>query len=313
MHKRRPGDPGRVERYWRRRVRSPAFRRALTALLTRELHALSRERVRDVLDPDLVRATIREWGGKIFNRQIVADMVIEVNRRAAARLKKQRASVLGMLDTQLVADLDALLEEDIRLSRHAEDFVSQMMQQEFVRCLFTDIIFTSIVSFHERVNPFFGGITVRLLQEQIKGFIDLFMPMLQEQAAAFAVDKENQRILLDFTRSIIRHLLDEPLAHYAVMVSSGQKRKVEALVRNAIADLGANAKMDKLVREMALALWEGVYRTIRDKRVGELLQLDEHVGWLAKRSVAAIMPVLSRPAMVQFVAAEFTLAATKQR
>ena len=307
-----PGEAGHDERYWARRIRSPAFRRDLGGLITRELEALSRERVGDVIDRDVVRRIIQEWDSKIINEQLVADLVIAASGRVATQLKKRRASLRATIDPQLAADIEALLQQRLRLSRRAEDLAAAIMRQEFVRRLFGDIIFTSIVAFHEKVNPVFGGIAVRLLQEQIKGFIDLFMPMLQKQAVAFAITKENQRILLDFVRAIIRHLLDAPLADYAEMVSSWQKRRVSALIRKAVADAARSAKLEQLVREMALAAWDGVYQDVCDKRVGDVLRLEAHAGWLAQRCLDVIMPVLSRPAMVQFVAAEFALAAAAQ-
>jgi hypothetical protein len=293
------------ERYWERRIRSPAFRRGLEELITRELKGLSQERIADVIDPDLVRRIIQEWDSKIINEQLVADLIIAASGRVATRLKKRRASVRATIDPQVAADLEALLHQRLRLSRRAEDLIGAIMKQEFVRGLFSDIIFTSIVAFHEKVNPVFGGFTVRLLREQIKGFIDLFMPMLQKQAVAFALRKENQRIVVDFARAIIRHLLDAPLAGYAEIVSSFQKRRVGALVRKAVADAARNPKLEQLVREMTLAVWDGVYRDIRDKRVGDVLHLEAHVEWLSQRCVDAVMPVLSRPAVVQFMAAEF--------
>jgi hypothetical protein len=308
----KPGEAESDVRYWARRIRSPAFRRDLEGLITGELEALSRERVGDVIDRDVVRRIIQEWDSKIINEQLVADLVIAASGCVATQLKKRRASLRATIDPQLAADLEALLQQRVRLSRRAEDLIGAIMRQEFVRRLFGDIIFTSIVAFHEKANPLFGGIAVRLMQEQIKGFIDLFMPMLQKQAIAFAVTKENQRILLGFVRAIIRHLLDAPLADYAQMVSSLQKRRVGALIRTAVADAARSAKLEQLAREMTLAVWDGVYRDVRDKRVGDVLRLEGHVGWLAQRCLDAIMPVLSRPAMLQFVAAEFALAAAAQ-
>jgi hypothetical protein len=308
----KPGQAERDERYWARRIRSPAFQRDLGLLITRELEGLSRERVGDVIDSDLVRRVIQEWHSEIINEQLVADLIIVASGHVATRLKKRRASVRATIDPQVAADLEALLHQRLRLSRRAEDLIATIMRQEFVRRLFSDIIFTSIVAFHEKVNPVFGGFTVRLLQEQIKGFIDLFMPMLQKQAVAFAVTKENQRILVDFVRAIIRHLLDAPLADYAEMVSSWQEKRLSALIRKAVADAARSPKLEQLIREMTLGVWDGVYRDIRDKRVGDVLRLEAHAGWLAQRCLDAIMPVLSRPGMARFVAAEFALAAAAQ-
>lgn len=290
--------------YWEKRIRSPAFRHELMALLHREITALADARVKDVLDADLVRRTIREWDAGLTRPDVIADFVIQANRHVAGRLKRRRQSVLGLLDEPLVARLDALLEEDMELSAHAEQFIAKLMRQEFVHRLFTDIIFTSIVSFYEKVNPFFGALAMRALEEQIKSFIRLFMPMVEAQATEFAVNRNNQRFLLDFTRAIVWQLLNEPLPWYGAMISSGQRKKAAALIRAAI----GNAKLDTLARDTALAVWDDLYKTMQKKKVGDLLRIAERADWLAERCVEVILPALARPGIVQFIAREIALA-----
>ena len=306
MSERTPRKQGPRHGYWKKRIRSTAFKRELTAVVEQELAWVSGQRVKDVVDADLVRSVIRDWDAKMLNRALLADLLVQGNRTVARTLRRRGKSLLGLLDTELVAGIDALLEEDMPLSRYAEDFAGKIMRQEFVRRLFTDIIFTSIVSFYGKVNPFFGAIAMRALEDQIKGFIRLFMPMVQSQATAFAINKDNQRILVDFTRSIIRQLLDEPLEHYAAMISSAQRKKATTLMRQAVDD----AKLGALTRTVALALWDDLYARVGDKRVGDLLRLEAHAAWLAARSVEIILPVLSRPHMIRFLAAESARAAT---
>jgi len=308
MSKTRPLGAVPHDRYWQKRVASKSFKRALTAVVTQELRSVSAERVRDVVDVELVRTVIREWDTRMLDREFVADLILQVSRRAGGRLGRRGKSLLGLLDRRLVADIDEILGEEMELSVHAEQLIAKMMRQEFVRGLFTDIIFTSIVSFYEKVNPLFGAITVRALEEQIRGFIRLFIPMVQQQATAFAINKENQRILFDFARAMTRQMLDEPLRHYAVMWSSGQRKKAEALARKALTD----ANLDSLVRRAAFAAWDDVYQAIRNKTVGDLLRLDEHAAWLAARSVEMILPAISRSSVIRFVATEFALAAAEQ-
>jgi hypothetical protein len=305
LRKAAPGSPA-CNRYWQRRVRSKAFREALTALVMEELRALSGERLKDVLDVGLVRKLIQEWDARMMDRETLATLIIQGNRRMTDRLKRRDSSLLGLLDQQLVADIDAILKEDVELPTHVEEFIANMMRQEFVRRLFTDIIFTSIVSFYQRVNPLFGAIAMRILEDQIKSFIRLFMPMIQKQATAFAVNKQNQRVVLDFGRVVIRQLLDEPLPNYSAMISPRQRRKAEALIRKAL----GNAKLDALIHAVMLSAWDDAYRTIRNKKVGDLIRLEEHAGWLAERCSEVILPALSRPQVLRFVANEMALAAT---
>ncbi len=290
-------------KYWERRIRSKGFARSLTALLTEEIAALSGERVADVLDAQLIRRCIEEWDPQTINPRVLADLVIEANRLVEQRLAQRRQSLLGLLDRQRAADIEAILEEDVVFSPYLEDFIAKMMRQEFVRSLFTDIIYTSIVAFYEKINPIFAGFTVRILEEQVKGFIRLFMPMVQQQATSFATNRQNQRIFLAFTRAIVRELLTEPLPHYFAMVTPGQRKKLEALIRKLIGSPARNG----LARELTLAIWDDLYKRIEHKKVGEILRLDDHAAWLAERGVEMILPALTRPRILRFVAAEFAL------
>ena len=291
--------------YWQRRVRSKTFKHSLTAALRGELKALSAKTVKEVVDAEQVRRTIRQWDSSMVDAEVVADLLIRAQRALQRRLKRSRGSLLGLLDQPLVADVEAILREDIELTPHAEAFIAKLMHQEFVRGLLTDVIFTAIVSFNRRVNPFFGALTTSILEEQIKGFIRLFMPMLERQAIAFAVDKQNQRVLLDFTRVIVRQLLDEPLAHHADTLTAVQGRAFEEFIRHAV----GNATLDKLTRKAALVTWDGIYKAIRDKRVGDVVQLDQHAGWLVDRFVDAVLPALAGAPLARFVSAEIALVA----
>ena len=291
-------------RYWETRLRSKEFRRALTELVVRELKWLARQRVGDVLDAERIRAVIREWDTRLLDREIVAELVLAGSRRAGARLRGREQSLLDLLDRRLVADLDAALAAELEPSPNAEEFIANLMGMELVRGLFTDVIFTAIVSFYQKVNPLFGALATRALEEQIKGFIRLFMPMLQAQATAFAVDRRNQRIVRDFARSVVRQLLEVPLGRYPTLASSADRERAEALIRKTV----TNAKLGALTRQATLTVWDDLFATIRDQRVGDLVRLGAQAAWLAERCVEAILPALARPQVLRFVAAEMAFA-----
>lgn len=279
--------------------------RALTDLAVVELRALARERIRDVVDAELVRTLIHELDTRVIDRAIVADLVVAGNRRMGQRLAGRTQSLLDLLDRRLVADIAAILEAGTALSPRAQEFVSSLMRKEFVSGLLADVIYTAFVSFQQRVNPLFGAFATRALENQIKGFIRLVMPMLQAQAIAFAVDRRNQRIAVDFAAAVARQLLDVPLARYAAMAASGDGKTAEALIRKAV----KNTKLGALTRQAALAIWDDLYGAIRNRRLGDLLRLEEHADWLAARCVEVIRPALSRPHVLRFIAAEVALAA----
>ena len=60
----------------------------------------------------------------MIDRAIVADLVIEARRRVAARLDRQRNSLLDLADPHLVAEIEAALAGDDALSPRAEQFIA---------------------------------------------------------------------------------------------------------------------------------------------------------------------------------------------
>lgn len=296
-------------RYWETRIRSREFKRALTELAVREMRALARERIGDVVDAELVRTLIRELDPRVIDRAIVADLVVAGHRRMGARLAGRKQSLLDLLDRRLLADVEAALGAAMELSPRAEELVAGLMRKEFVSRLLADVIYTAFVAFQQRVNPLFGAFATRALEDQIKGFIRLFMPILQARAITFVTEPRNQRSGIEFAAAVTRQLLAVPLAHYAAMATSGDGKRAEALIRKAV----QNAKLGALTRQAALAVWDDLYAAIRTRRIGDLVRLEEHADWLAERCVEVIRPALSRPHVLRFIAAEVARAAGAPR
>ena len=292
-------------RYWEHRVHSAEFRRTLTDLIAAELRMLARQKFGDVVDLDLTRAFI-ERGEEAMNPTLVADLAIEMQRLVGERLRAKRQSLHGLLDGTLVADIEALLDDQLVLSKHAEDFIARLMRRQFMQNLFTDIIHTALVSFYTRVNPLFGAFTMRAMEEQIRGFIRLFIPRVQQQATEFIMDRSNQAVFADFSRAIVRELLYEPLPHlFAFATSTGDPERGARFVTHA----ATNPRLRALSREMSLAVWEGIHARLRNKRIDDVVRLVRHADWLAARGAEIVVPILERPQVRRFVEGELARAA----
>lgn len=286
--------------YWERRFHSADFRRALTVLVAEEITALAGAKVKHVLSSRAARQLLERRAPHVANRESLAELVLRAQAVIAKRLAAKRVSVRGLFEPRMTSIIDAMIEEHLVFSKSMENFIADLMRQEFVQGLFTDIIFTSIVSFNERVNPLFGRLAMGMIEDQIRSFIGLFMPMVQKQAVAFAVDRRNQAVLFASIRAMARRLLEEPLPDYLAMLPVGQRRKMDELVQRALAD----SKLDALVGDLSLAVWDEVYEAIQDWKVGDLLHLEAHASWLAERLVDLVLPALNRPSMLRLIADE---------
>jgi hypothetical protein len=290
----------RRDRYGQQRGGSPGFRRALAAVIAGELRALARQRVGQVIDAAAVREVLAQLDIRLLRRDAAAEVAIAAGRRTARRLAGRRDSLAELLDADLLAEIEATIDAGLEMSERGRDALAALMEREFVRGLFTDLIFTALVSFQRKANPLFGGLAVRALEEQIKSFIGLFMPMLQAQAIAFALDRANQRAVLDFARAVARQLLATPIGRYAGAATGASGDAVAALLRHA----AANDRLAALARRAAVTAWDDLFAVLKSRRIGDLLRLDEHADWLAARIAAALLPLLQRPAIAAFIADE---------
>lgn len=286
---------------WRQRVGSPTFDRRLRALFEEELHRLGQRRLKEVVHPTAVRRRLQQWTKEAFANDVFADVVIDANRRLGSRMRRERRSLREILGGAVSDDVDSLLESLTTLPSSAQDLFERLLREEFVRRMLTDLIFTAIEAFNRRVNPLFGAMTTRMLEDQIKSFIGLFMPTLQRQAVAFASSRTNQRLALDLLRAVVRSAGTEPLSRYAIDLSDEARDRVEAALRRALRSRSVAATAATAVANA----WDDVWAEIGKRRVADLVDLDRLAGAAAGLTAAALAAL---PAVAELVADEIAAA-----
>lgn len=195
---------------WLARLRAPQGRRALRQLVRDEIADAGSERLRDLVDERQVRAAISGWDTDSLKAPQVARAAVRVAGRVEKRLRKQRRSIEDVAGAEVMDELHALLDAELPNPQALEEILAHTLRQEFVRKLFAELIHSAILAFNKRVNPIFSSFTASMLDDQIRSFIALGMPMLQEQAVAFALSRANQTFVVDLARSLIRAVLAEP-------------------------------------------------------------------------------------------------------
>ena len=265
-----------------------------------ELRALANEPFKGLIDTKQVRRAIREFDRHVLHADAVAEAVIEIQRRGSARLDRQGRTARDLLGPSLSRHIESLLTQPTEPSKELEALLRQLVQQEFVTSLLTDLVFTAISTFYQRVNPLFGAFTMRTMEDQIKTFIRRYMPMLQDRVTAFALSTDNQHAAHQLSRAIAQQVLSQSLADYAAMVSPRQRKQLEAIVREAL----SSREIDALGRQLTLALFDDVYAVLRNQKVGDLFRLHQQAQPIAEHIAAAAIPLLSRPGFVRFFSQE---------
>lgn len=296
--KRRSDDP---TSYWTKRLASRAFATGLRGMLEAELRHLAQVPFGELLEPKPIRDLIDTWQPGPAERKHLAALVVSAATAVAEVLRHTEASPQDLLGTRAGDHLMALLLDHD--GGAGDDFVAELMQQEFVRRLFTEVIFTSIVSFNKKVNPLFGSFAMRAMEDQIKGFIRLFMPMIQAQAAAFA--RENRDALHDLARQMAREAMLRPLHEHMRPPTPARRTAAADLLGEAL----HNDELDALLRSAAHAAWDAIYTTAHKQRLGVLLPIERNAAELATHLSAIVLPILRHPAVVAWLTVEMPAAA----
>lgn len=283
---------------WRRRLRSPQFRKGIEAVVRAEIAEMAALPVREVIDPGKIRAALGEIDVGAVRADAVAQIAVRINERVEKRLRKERRSVDDMLSADVRRELDALLDEELPNPQALEEILAQILRQKFVRKLLAELIHSAILGFNKRVNPFFGGITAAVLDAQIKAFIELGMPMLQEQAVSFVLRPANQQFAIDLARSLIRGALAEPLGELVPRASPAQRRRLERLIARAL----ESERLVASVPAAAQQVWDDLYAQIRDKKLGQLVDADRLADALVEPVSDLAVAALSRPRVAALLA-----------
>lgn len=282
---------------WQQRLAARELRVGLEAAIEKELRHVAGLKLEELVEPEAVHGWIDAFDTAAIDEKHLTDLIAAASDAIAGVLRESKRCGSELLGAHAGAQIETLLFDTDGASEGLEDLITSLMHQEFTRQLFTEIVFTSIVSFNKKVNPF-GGFAMRAMEDQIKGFIRLFMPMIQSQAAAFAVD--NQAAVLELTRKLIGEALQRPLAEQVRDPSAKRRAAGTALLRHAL----KNTQLEKLSRDAAHAAWDAIWAKAGKLTVGALVHLDKHAQALANGLVEVILPWLAHPPLLEWIAGE---------
>jgi len=283
---------------WVARVRSPGFRRSLLRVVREEIAAAGSAPMRDLIDAGQVRAAIAAWDPASVRAAAAARVAVKVNERLEKRLGRAQRSLEEMMGPSVMEGVNALLDEDLPNPQALEQILAQTIRQKFVRKLFAELIHSAILAFNKRVNPIFSGITASMLDDQIRGFISLGMPMLQEQAVAFALSRANQDFVVDLARGLIRSVLAEPLGDLVPRSSAGQRARIESLIVRVV----ESDRFREQAPVLALRVFDDVYAQLRDEKLAVLIDVDSLAEVLAEPLAELAIAVLTRPRVAELLA-----------
>ncbi len=255
-------------------------------MLSAEIESLSARPIRDLIDESVVRRSLAAFRPSMFDARILAGVAVHVSERVEKRLDREGRALDEILGPAVVERVGALLDEDLPDPGALGDVLAEVIRQDFARGLFAELIHSAIVSFNKRVNPLFGGLASAVLEDQIRAFIELGMPMLQEQAVAFVRSQGNQEFAVDLAKALLRGVLAEPLGDLIPRASAGQRKRLASL----IVEVVESERFQGGAADTALRIWDDVYAPLRDRKLGDIVD----TGGLAQALADPLAALLAR-------------------
>lgn len=265
-----------------------------------ELETVAGTRLDELIDLRTVRHAIEQLRITTVDVDVVAEMSVAGRQRLSSILKRQPGSLGHLLGGDATRRLEGFFAARRELPPYVDEIVTAIVEQKFVEQLLTDVIFTAIAAFYRKVNPLFGGMATRMLEDQIKGFIRLFMPTLQQQVVDFATSHDNQRALLELVSAVMQQLFKEPLATFGKVLAGVDPEQSRAVSR----ELAGSRSLFELGQHIALEVAADFFDRYGAKRVRDLVDLEGHAVWLAEQLDDLFVTLLERPAVAAFVTAE---------
>lgn len=277
-----------------------AFDRAdigdLSAALKIILSDFASMTVGELLSRDDVISLIEKVKPEIIDAKYVVKLGRKIADRVAKSVGDDDLAANDFLDAKLKKAFDDILDVDIELTESSKEFVGKVMRANFIRSLFTDVIHITLVNFYKKLNPLFGGLATKMLDTQIRSFIEMFIKIVLDHAVSFVVSPSNVSLFSDFAREVARLLMEEPVEKMSDQLSERHRDKIE----NAVILAMSNNALHKKLRELGIKIIEDIWPEIEAIRISELVVIKKIDDDLLVLLAKMISPVLLHPQLINF-------------
>jgi hypothetical protein len=227
-----------------------------------------------MLDSRIVRDVIRHWDVRVADQAALAEVVIAANRRGGRRLAAHRESLVDLLDPTFVAELERVIDTGLELTGRGRGFLTALIGERVrPRAVHRPDLHRARGVPAPR-QPALGGWQCAARRSDQASSASSCR-CCRKQAVAFALDRANQRAVLDLTRAVARHLLAMP-----IRATRRRWPSRASAVRGAAARGRDQSAPHRSRPARYLAAWDDVFANVKNRKIGDLLRVEgTPTGW----------------------------------
>jgi hypothetical protein len=90
-----------------------------------------------------------------------------------------------------------------------KETLEELIDQPAIRELFTTVIYSSIINFWKKINPLLGAVAAAAAENQIRDFIQPFMPTVISMSVDFVTDEKNNDMMMELNGSVFDVLMEQ--------------------------------------------------------------------------------------------------------
>lgn len=147
------------------------------------------------------------------------------------------------------------------VKKHSE----KILDQDYFKKLWGELVYLSISTFNRKVNPLFGSVAQALLEDKLKSFIALFVPVIHEKVKEYVLKPAHQEKLFQTLVYNLQNL--SQLEIIALLDATGSKAEFKKKTKT----LDFSFQISTLHIETLLLL----YQSVESYSLKQLLQLDD--------------------------------------
>lgn len=259
-----------ISDYCAQRVKSVDFRRHLKQFFIEQWNETSQLTVGSLWDFKVTKKIVLNRGFDLSEN--LAKLILEHSGAYSVLEKKSKMTLWNLFDKASHDFLTHSWYSQQHLSPFVKNLIEKIFQKEIVGELFIDLIHLSIVSFYKKVNPILGGVASHMMDKQIRGFIRLFIPIVQKRAYEFVVLESNQRALMKLVHEVFMMIGQEPLETFIQM---GSSKKSTKKWRETVKNVKLSQAGKKYLSQVILSFLKKLHDSLADKKVNQVLSLNK--------------------------------------
>lgn len=292
--------------------KSPTYNQALQAhLKTKTFQSRLRKYIEDEISNTLntpiekiiskksLESILNEISIKLLNTKNLSSLSLKFVESLDKKFKSKKIILQDLIHPDVLRTFDSIQAEIVD-HLISEEMLGHLLKSKLSYDVLVQIIHQTIVTFYKKINPLFGGLATQTLDKQIRAFIGIFIPQVQDRIKEFLMGYLDTEIIQNMLNQALEFTLNQNISSSFSKLTINKKEEIIQKVFKLLDNKEVQDQWQNLFNGLCMMCYEN----FKKEKLGSILHERKVISIFSKEITPLIMDRLKTKNTVEFLAQE---------